>query len=59
MKQVFIDDKDSNSYTTDTSWKQNIAKEERIFSMIATDASDSNTSVDSLTAKKLLKNFQK
>ena len=47
----------SSCYSTNTSWwKKDTIKEERIFIMGATaDASDSDTSLDPTTAKRLMK----
>ena len=61
MKQMTEDsDNESSGYSTDTSWKKNTTQEERVFLMGATaDASDSDTSMDSSTAKRLLKKFRK
>ena len=53
-------DGDSSGYSTNTSWNQTTTKEERVFILGATeDTSDSDTSLDSTTAKWLLKKFRK
>ena len=60
MKVVKTEDSKEEEYLTDTSWKKKTTKEERAFVMGATaDVSDSDASVDSATAKKLLKKFRK
>ena len=59
MKQMTEDsDGDSSGYSTDTSWKQNTSKEERVFIMGSTaDASASDASLDPTIAKRFLKKF--
>ena len=61
MKQMTEDsDGDSSGYLTDTSWKKHTTQEVRVFIMGATAAaSGSETSIDPLTAKRLLKKFTK
>ena len=61
MKQMTKDsDGDDGGYSTNTSWKKHTTQEERVFIMGTTaDASDSDTSIDSSTAKRLLKKFRK
>ena len=60
MKASQTGDSESDKYSTNTSWKKKTTKEEMAFVMGATaDVSDSDASVDSATAKKLLKKFRK
>ena len=60
MKASQTGDSESEEYSTDTSWKKKATREERAFVMGATaDVSDSDASVDSSTARKLLKKFRK
>ena len=60
MKGVKQEDTEEEAYSTDTSWKKKTTREERAFVMGATaDVSDSDASVDSATARKLLKRYRK
>ena len=60
MKGVKTEEAEDEDYSTDTSWKKKTTREEQAFVMGATaDVSDSDASVDSATARELLKKYRK
>ena len=60
MKQMTeYSDDDSSGYSTDTSWKKNTRRKGIHHIGVIADASDSDTSLDPTTAKRLIKKLRK